>query len=350
MGINGLNKFLKAHCPDVFHQIKLSDLQYRKGAVDISLYIFKYKTIFGDNWLTALLNLISCLRKNDIHLCFIYDTSAPPEKNHERAERKLQREKMDNKLMILVSALEKARLTNEIDQVLVDFNSSLKTHHIPKLLNKSGNINLDTIEYEINRKLKQIVELSPDDFIKSKQMLDLIGVPWVQAPMEAETTCSDLCKQSKVDVVFSEDTDVLCYGAPIFITKVNTTDDTATLIYYDEILQSLDLTSTQFTDFCIMCGTDYNKNIFQIGPEKAFKLIKTYGSIEAIEQSGVNVNVLNHIRTREIFNNYLSLDICIPHCKPPNIKNLELFILTHNMKINIHAVKRNFQSRELIFD
>ena len=39
------------------------------------------------------------------------------------------------------------------------------------------------------------------------------------------------------------------------------------------ILDGLEIDYFQFRDLCIMCGTDYNKNIYGIGPEKAFKLI-----------------------------------------------------------------------------
>ena len=52
----------------------------KKIAIDISLYMCKYKAIYGDNWLYAFLKLISSLRKNEIHCVFIYDNGAPPEK------------------------------------------------------------------------------------------------------------------------------------------------------------------------------------------------------------------------------------------------------------------------------
>ena len=48
MGIKNLNKFLKKHCPDVFVESDLSNYAYKKIAIDISLYIFKYKAIFRE--------------------------------------------------------------------------------------------------------------------------------------------------------------------------------------------------------------------------------------------------------------------------------------------------------------
>jgi 5'-3' exonuclease len=349
MGIKNLNKFLRGKCPEVFEDINLADLAYLKGAVDVSLYVFKYKTIFGDSWLNAFLSMLMCIRRNDIHVCFIYDTSAPIEKNEERERRKDQREKLDTKIMDLSLALDKAKLTGEIDPILVQFNESLTAKKQKSLLRPSQKkpLDIEVIEYEITRKQNQTVTIGKEDFDGSKKLLDMVGIPWFDAVAEAETTCSDLCIRNKVDVVISEDTDVLCYGAPLFVTKINTTDNTAVLVRYEKILDKLGLTSHQFTDFCIMCGTDYNKNILRIGPEKAYKLIKEFQDIDGIaERSGIDVTILNHVRVREIFKKYEHKDVNVLYCKQPNIKELVDFIIVNNIKTNIERVKKTFDSKE----
>ena len=109
MGIKDLSKFLRGKCPEVYTEIHISQLQFKKSAVDISLYIFKYYAIFGpDGWISAFLNFISYLRKNNIHACFIYDTKAPDEKSEERKSRKERRDKLDLRIEELTIALEKA--------------------------------------------------------------------------------------------------------------------------------------------------------------------------------------------------------------------------------------------------
>jgi 5'-3' exonuclease len=53
---------------------------------------------------------------------------------------------------------------------------------------------------------------------------------------------------------------------------------------------------------CILCGTDYSSSIPGIGPMKAYKYIKMYGSIENIgKMLKIDISALNHIRLREIF-------------------------------------------------
>lgn len=48
------------------------------------------------------------------------------------------------------------------------------------------------------------------------------------------------------------------------------------------MMKDLGLTDEEFTDMCILCGCDYASKIEGIGPVKAYKFIKQFGSIENI--------------------------------------------------------------------
>ena len=346
MGINGLNKFLRQKCPSVFVETHLSEFRYKKCAVDISLFIFKYKTIFGDDWLASIINLVCCLKRNQIHACFIYDTSAPVEKQAERQERKDKRVKLEARILALEEALEKAKTTNCVDQILYDL---IKEEVKPRLLlvNKPR-INLAQVEEEIQRIKKQVVCITKKDIDDTKNILDLLGVPHFQANMEAETTCADLCIRGDVDMVISEDTDVLAYECPVFCTKINTGTDTCVIINYNKVLEELDFTKEQFLDFCIMCGTDYNENIFKIGPVKSYNLIKTHKTIDSLKLP--DISCLNHVRCRELFREYQKFDGKIPYCKPFDYNGICEFLFVNNIKFNSSKIKKDFEPAELIFE
>ena len=76
-------------------------------------------------------------------------------------------------------------------------------------------------------------------------------------------------------------------------------------VLHAEVLEKFKLTE-EFLDFCIMCGTDYNKNIFRVGPSKAFQYVSDYKSIIDIgkENKKVDISILNHNRVRELFQDY----------------------------------------------
>ena len=156
--------------------------------------------------------------------------------------------------------------------------------------------------------------------------------------------CSDLCKRGIVDAVLSEDTDVLAYGAPLFLTKIDTTADTCVRISYPDILSNLDLTKEQFLDICIMCGCDYNQNIPKIGSETAYKYIKKYGSIEGIEKNtSHDTSILNYIRTRDIFLNYPHHELkTVPYCGSPNFQELEKFVTENTLNICFKNLEKCF--------
>ena len=343
MGIHALLPLLKKKCPNVFKEIHISKYAYKKIAIDLSLYLCKYKTICGDRWISAFLNLVMCLRKYDVHATFIYDTGAPPEKELERAERRQHKENLENKWFLLNESLQEYYRTGEISENLIELHNKKKEEEPRRFLSKKTNIDMNLVENAINKIKGQIINISPEDYKLTKRLFDILNVPYFQAPLEAETMCSDLCKRELVEAALSEDSDVLAYGSPIFLSKLDTTTGNCIEINYSEILDSLEFTSEQFLDLCIMCGCDYNKNIPRIGPATSLKLIQDYNSIENIKiKTDLDISILNHIRGRELFRNYTQADIETTYCGVPNFEELQEFIVINNINIRIETLRSAF--------
>jgi 5'-3' exonuclease len=116
------------------------------------------------------------------------------------------------------------------------------------------------------------------------------------------------------------------------------------------MLESLELTSEEFLDLCIMCGTDYNKNIFRVGPEKAYKYIKQFSTIENISKNTtLDTSILKHVRGRELFRDYEQKNIKIPYCGEPDFNKLEEFIIKNNIRCSIEGLKKSFIRQNIIF-
>ncbi len=54
----------------------------------------------------------------------------------------------------------------------------------------------------------------------SKKLLDLMGIPWVQAPSEGEAQAAHLTKRGDADYCASQDYDSLLFGAPMLVRNV----------------------------------------------------------------------------------------------------------------------------------
>jgi 5'-3' exonuclease len=101
-----------------------------------------------------------------------------------------------------------------------------------------------------------------------------------------------------------------------------------------------------------MCGCDYNKNIPKVGPETSFKYIKAYKSIEEIgTQKNLDITILNHVRTRELFTGYNQIELTsVPFCGVPDFIELEKFIIDNNLSINIEYLKKCFTHNIIIME
>ena len=324
MGIRNIHAFLHKACPHLYREVSLEEYAGVRVAVDFSIYLCKFKTSYGPRWLDALFNFILLLRRNRIDPVFVFDTKSPPEKAKEKAMRSNQRKKNMERILLLEDSLEKYNTTGEVINPALFLPLLERFHH-----------DVRGVESEISKMRSNILFITPEDFVLGKTLLTLTGIPFVHGEGEAEGYCSFLCRHGLVGASMTEDTDVLAYQSPVFLHKINIERNTVIRLVYREILDHLQMTPTQFTEFCIMCGCDYNHNLPKIGPEKSFRLLKQYGNIDQIGQhTGLDVTCLNHNRITEIFMNLHEREIDeIPGCRPPDVPALNAFLFHHNSKI-----------------
>ena len=203
---------------------------------------------------------------------------------------------------------------------------------------------------KVKQKRKQIFNISKKDFDIVKNLFNILKIPYYIAPWEAEKMCAKLCIDGLVDAVLSEDTDVLAYNSPTFLSKMDTRSEVCTSVNFLDIIRELNVNKEQFLDICIMCGTDYNKNIPKIGVINAFKLIKKHKNIENIEKNTKhNTNILKYKRVRELFTKFENYNIQeIPYCGKPNFDELIEFMKKNRLDINIEKLRQDF-IKDLVF-
>jgi len=367
MGIKNINKFIKDKFPNSYEQIYLSKFAYKKIAIDISLYLFKYKAACGDNWLSAFINLVSSLRRNEIHCVFIFDGKAPKEKQQEQFKRSYDKKKMESDIYILENSLDNYYKTGIIEENLKDLvlkisnNNNNNKSILLKYNNKNNDKNNDKyndkyiisqVEQIIKHKKSQIINILPIDINNIKSLFDILNIPYLIAPCEAEKMCANLCLKGLVDAVLSEDTDLIAYKCPCFLSKIDTFNDTCFELNIHNLENNLEMTPEQILDLCIMSGTDYNNNISNVGTATAYKLLKLYNNIENIgDNTNHDISILNHIVARKLFTEFPELnEINIPFCGQPDFYKLELFVKNNNLQINLDKLKKNFIANIVILD
>ena len=347
MGIKNLHNILRKVCPQVYNTVPLTKYAFKKVAIDLSIFMCKYKTSFGANWLDAFLQMITVLRYHDIHFVIVYDSKAPPEKDNERKQRSEARAKSRLRVDKLQESWDAYRDTHadatrfsadmfrDEDEQLYGF--------IQKVTEQDKDFSPSKIENELVRMRQSLLSIKAEDFELTKELFRICGVPVHIAAGEAEASCSALNRQGFVSAVLTDDTDVLAYGAPTMLCKIDWSTNTCIEIDYQEILTELRMTPSEFLDLCILCGTDYNSNIPKVGCDKSLKLIQQYRRIENIEEAFPmhDYSILNYKRVRELFLTPLDFEHDVaPFCDFPDKARLVEFCFTHNCKHDIHQLVR----------
>ena len=162
---------------------------------------------------------------------------------------------------------------------------------------------------------KRNMSISSESIMTLKTIFDLFGVPYINAPSEAETLANYLVNKGLAYAVLSYDSDCIAYQTPIIINSIDNSL-TCTVIFRDKICKALELTPEQLTLFCIILGTDYNRHVKKVkgyGPVHALELIHRLSTYELIKQNEKAFQVeddgLRYDRCVEIFSQ------SFPECK-----------------------------------
>ncbi|KAI9137742.1 flap structure-specific endonuclease 1 [Paraphysoderma sedebokerense] len=259
MGIHGLTKVIGDWAPAAIKENDIKNYFGRKVAIDASMSIYQFLiAVRSDGQMLAnesgettshLMGIFyRTIRmvENGIKPCYVFDGKPPEMKSSELAKRSERREEA-----------EKNRADAE---------------------EKGDAENMDKFS-------KRTVKVTREHNTECQKLLKLMGIPYVEAPGEAEAQAAVLAKAGKVYAAGSEDMDTLTFHAPILLRHLTFSEARKmpiSEIHLDKVLEGMEITMDQFIDLCILLGCDYCDSIKGIGPKTAVNLIKEYGTIEKI--------------------------------------------------------------------
>lgn len=139
------------------------------------------------------------------------------------------------------------------------------------------------------------VHLTKEMIQEAKEVIELLGIPVIQAPGEAEAQASFMAMQGSAWAVASQDADALLFGTPRLLRNLAITGrkkKTGTLgtiavqpeiFVLQDILKHLKINQDQFIALGMLVGTDFNVGgIKGIGPKKALALAQQHTSLEQL--------------------------------------------------------------------
>lgn len=345
MGIKDFYKTIEQECgEEVLKITSFEDLRGKVVAVDISVFLYKFIRSAGtERWADTFLMLLLLLKKYSIKAVCIFDGPNPP---IEKQEEQIKRRESNRKL---VEKMEKAKA------LLEKINPYLPNLPIPsRLVDECREINArarqqDACDYRDNKNIayflkltierlnKQTVPITEEFKEDAKEIIDALGIAYMEAPGEAEGLCSELAVHHRVDAVLTEDTDVMAYGIPEMWGRVDLRAETVTVLNSKEIHEKIGMNYRQFRDMCIMLQCDYNDRLYGIGYKKIPDLIREHVTIEDVIDNLVettkfnpkrNYESLKQKRCREIFSipKQLTSKYTIPYNRPPCERRIRNFL------------------------
>jgi len=305
MGIKNINKTAEKESPRAFTRVKVSSLKNKFVAVDSALWLYTnmstatkqvvayMKDILEEidrgelmqKCIASALKFHTYMLRNEICLVWIRDGKTPKEKTATRAKRREAREEKADKISYMKDIL------NEQDILLRD----------------------PTDMDALRKLLIYNVIIYKEEFETFYNVLYGLGIPIIDAPGEAEAYACSLNRKGIVYGVWSTDTDCYALEGINMITgfegKNEDNEDMLSVVHIPYLLEDMEFDTDQMRDFCIMCGTDFNDNIPNIGDGRAYKYIQKHGNIEEFEKSILNdkkkcdkidCSILNYERSREL--------------------------------------------------
>jgi len=224
---------------------------------------------------------------------------------------------------------------------------------------------LEKKDYEAAKKYASATAYLDNQMVEeSKHLLDLMGVPWVQAPSEGEATAAHLTTTGKADFAGSQDYDSLLFGAVRLVrnitisgkrklpnrnTRVDVIPET---VYLSDVLSRNGITREQLIDIGILLGTDFNPDGFAgIGPATALKMIKKYSRIENIPDLRGKLNFdPNEIREIFLHPNVSTRDDLDLTQRQPESESLRSFLVDEHdfSKERIDAALQRLDARKKV--
>ena len=314
--------------------------------VDVSLFLHRILRNNNDNnqHISGFLNLIAKLRSFNIHPIFVFDGKPNKHKKKKLNSRRKNREKSWKK-------------KEELDKIIANSNEDLSSSieslpenlqiEIQNKINEEEDkedhqeVNKDVLE-EITQEIitkeqiklaKRCIKKTESHYQDLKDLFNYFNLPYIHLEdEEADLVCYSLSLSMdldfKINCILSNDMDFLAYEyqkeesdsekSTINISLIrdfNFKNDYVKTYNSKKIQKKLKLSNQQFTDFCILMGTDYNKPLgMDFTADIIYELIYKHKSIE---------NILEYFKTLEQYKKIHDNLILYPDNKEDIIKKFK---------------------------
>lgn len=115
-------------------------------------------------------------------------------------------------------------------------------------------------------------------------LLRLFGVPFLNAPMEAEAQCAFLAQRGLVEGVITDDSDVFLFGAGRVFRNMFNQSKTVECFFAADLERELGLDRETLIGLAYLLGSDYTEGLAGVGPVVAMEIMKEFPGEDGLKK------------------------------------------------------------------
>jgi len=277
MGVKGLAAFLRQKAPGGFVPVAAADVAGKRVGVDVAITLHKGAAMehkYGPlSALETLAQELAWLLELGCRPVYVFDGVAPDLKAEETERRRELRAGVQARLAAAEARLAEAPGDAEARE-------------------------------QADKLRRQCCCVTEETMRQARELLRALGVPSVEAPGEAERALAHLQRAGRIDVIFTEDIDVLLCGASSYVKNYSllrlppwpagtaaTPERCAEVVRADAVLAGLGVSYEGLLTVGLLAGTDFAPKLPRMGPATAWKHVKQHGAelsaCKALEAAGL---------------------------------------------------------------
>ncbi|PPD79986.1 hypothetical protein GOBAR_DD23080 [Gossypium barbadense] len=135
------------------------------------------------------------------------------------------------------------------------------------------------------RKLERNAEsVSSEMFAECQELLQMFGLPYIIAPMEAEAQCAYMELTNLVDGVVTDDSDVFLFGARSIYKNIFDDRKYVETYFMQDIEKELGLTREKLMRMALLLGSDYTEGVSGIGIVNAIEVVNAFSEEDGLHK------------------------------------------------------------------
>ncbi|XP_010425585.1 PREDICTED: DNA repair protein UVH3-like isoform X2 [Camelina sativa] len=135
------------------------------------------------------------------------------------------------------------------------------------------------------RKLERNAEsVSSEMFADCQELLQIFGIPYIIAPMEAEAQCAFMEQLNLVDGIVTDDSDVFLFGARSVYKNIFDDRKYVETYLMKDIEKELGLTRDKIIRMAMLLGSDYTEGISGIGIVNAIEVVTAFPEEDGLQK------------------------------------------------------------------